>query len=338
MLTMPRARNICLTGGAGFLGSHLVPQLLAQGARLTCLCRSDPKRMPPAVKIIKGDLDDPGSIDALLEGQDILIHMAALLFGVSWQDYLAANAAAAQSLARAVKQHGLQKTVFISSLAAAGPCGHAPGIGESARPAPVSAYGWSKLLCEETLKAELGAGLVILRPPIIYGSGDRGLLPLFKSVRRGIGISPGAFRKFPVSVIHADDCARAIVLACGSQAAGIYHLNDGQAHDMDGVCRAMARAQGKSRLLTVHAPLALMGISAAVCSTWSMAAQALARRLRLPLPAPAHWNMDKMREARQAGWLANARRIHKELGFAPEMDLDAGMAEAVQGYRALGWL
>lgn len=328
--------KIAVTGGSGFLGSYVVPQLLAAGANLALLSRSRPNIVD--VNIIEGDCRDAAAVGKLLSGQDVLIHMAALLFGASWQDYLEANVKAVQTIIQASKKNPPKKVIFVSSLAAAGPCGEYPGIAESAIPSPVSAYGWSKLICENILSAHFQKNLVIIRPPIIYGAGDRGLLPLFKSVKKGLGISPGAFRKFPVSIIHARDCSRAILLCCEDRAEGIYHISDGAPCDMDKFCKAMASSMGKNRILTLHIPLAAMQFSAVCCSTWSIATKWIAQKCHWRPPAPPHWNMDKMREARQTGWLANSQRIAKELDFSSSLDLEAGMAQTVQGYIERGWL
>lgn len=151
------------------------------------------------------------------------IHMAALLFGLGWQDYLRANARAAACLAEAIRQAdgnaarrgqpGMQRLVLVSSQAATGPCGTAPGVDDHALPAP-AAYGWSKALSEQILAAPLATAWVTLRPPIIYGSGDKGLLPVFKGVMRGVAVSPGFGRNSPVSAVHAHDMGQAVMCAC----------------------------------------------------------------------------------------------------------------------------
>lgn len=332
MLDDLTGKKILVTGAGGFLGSHLLPQLIQAGASVSAFLRpaSQKRDLPPEVNPIYGDCGSPEDFAKAVANQDVVIHLASLLFGSNWQDYLRANTSYAENLAKAVMRGPVGRVLYVSSLAAAGPCAIAPGKKETATPEPVSAYGWSKLFAERILQAALGSKLVILRPPIIYGSGDKGLLPLFKSCRMGIGVSSG---NFPVSMIHAKDAAKAIQLALQANASGLYHLGDGQVYNMDQICNAMAKAQGKNKVRVFHPPLPFMGFTAAL----SQASFNLASRIKKNMRAPG-WNWDKYREARQPGWLADNSKITSELGFTPDLDLEAGMTEAVNGYRSRGWL
>lgn len=348
-------KKVLLTGGTGFVGRHLLPQLLAAGAEITCLTRAASRtgHLPQGVATAQANLTTGEGLEAALQGKDVVIHMAALLFGLGWQDYLRANALAARSMAGVLAGLAAEgrlgdnfRFVLVSSLAATGPSGLAPGVGDFAPTAPVSAYGWSKMLTEQVLGRALGQSLVTLRPPIIYGSGDKGLLPVFKGVMRAAtAVSPGAGREFYVSAVHATDMAQAVLCACKPEARGVYHLSDGEAYTMSGFCEGMGAAMDKvmerapRRVRIVRMPLPVMACTAGLSTAFAVMADAVVNRLTGHglRRAPA-WNLDKYREARQAGWLCDNSRICAELGFVPRVNLEAGMTEAIEGYRREGWL
>ena len=348
-------KKVLLTGGTGFVGRHLLPQLLAAGAEVTCLTRAVSRtgHLPQGVATAQADLTTGAGLEQALQGKDVVIHMAALLFGLGWQDYLRANALAARSMASALTRLSAQgelgesfRFVLVSSLAATGPSGRAPGVNDATPAAPVSAYGWSKMLTEQVLGRALGQSLVTLRPPIIYGSGDKGLLPVFKGVQMAAtAVSPGAGREFYVSAVHATDMAQAVLCACRPEARGAYHLSDGETYTMSDFCRGMGAAmdnvlnRAPRKVRIIRMPLPVMACTAGLSTALAVVADAVANRLvGHGLRRPPAWNLDKYREARQAGWLCDNSRICAELGYVPRVNLEAGMTEAIEGYRREGWL
>lgn len=339
--------RILVSGATGFVGRHLTRALVEGGAEVTCLVRasSHTGSLPAGLRTVTACLSTGQGLDKALEGQEIVIHMAALLFGLGWQDYLSSNTQAAQCLAQALCRHqdgggNVHRFVLLSSLAATGPCACGDGVDDDTPPAPVSAYGWSKYLTEQILREALGERMVTLRPPIIYGSGDKGLLPYFQAAQKGIIIKPGLGRRFPVSAVHVRDMVQAIILCLQEQAHGVYHLNDGSQHTMPSIGLAIAKALQADAPQSLHAaraprvvpvPLPLMGLAAYAAAAWGSLTKAWGLR------APS-WNPDKYREARQAGWLCSSARIIHDLGYNPSISLEQGMAEAVTGYRQEGWL
>lgn len=329
-----RNKRVLVTGGTGFVGSRVVPLLIRAGARVTLLCRqtSHTDNYPSSVQVLRTDLRKSQDFLPALCDCDIFIHMAALLFGLGWQDYLRANCGAAENLAsmlRAAGDRGPKKVILVSSLAAAGPCDSNEGRTENQPCEPVSAYGWSKVISENIFRAAVQDRLVILRPPIIYGSGDRGLLPVFRGLAKGVGAVPGLRRRFPVSVLHVDDMAQAVFLACADNAHGVYHLSDGDVWSMAEFYQAAADELGvKARIF--HLPLWLMGATALASTAFaSLLHSSIAPGCRAP-----NWNLDKYREASQCGWVASSRRIREELDFRPTRDLKSGMQEAIAGYKS----
>lgn len=349
-MTHLQGASILVTGGTGFIGRHLTPLLVRAGARVACFVRpsSDTSRLPPGVECIRGDLMNGYGLAQAMKGRDIVVHLAAVLFSGDWQDYLRGNAGAAEALAEAWRLldkagSAPRRLIFVSSLSASGPSALAPGKtdadAEDGRDRPVSAYGWSKLFAEHILYRAAGSRLVVLRPPIVYGSGDRGLLPLFKSISKGLAVLPGRNRAFPVSAVHAVDAAQAVMLCCLPQACGWYHLNDGHVYSIEQFCRAMGKALGNDNLRIVAVPLWAAGLSARLCGAGARLLAAVYGLRGVKRPGVPKWNDDKFREARQNGWLCDDSRIKGELEFFPVVgELSVGMDEAVKGYRAEGLL
>ncbi len=322
-------KKIFVTGATGFVGRHVVAVLLEAGAEVTCLARASSETGHlNGCRLVRGDLRTGQGLSEAVRGQDMVVHLAALLFGHGWRDYLAGNGGAAENLGRAVKEYGesISRFLFVSSLSATGPSAVSPGVNDFTRPSPVSAYGWSKFLAENILGRYLGDRLVTLRPPIIYGPHDRGLLPYFKSAKLGFVASPGLMRTFPISLVHVEDMARAVLLGLLPQASGVYHLNDGREYTMASLGRAIARSLGRKAVI-FPAPLPIMAVSAALSGFFG---RFCARQ--------NSWNYDKYLEARENGWLCDSGRIQKELGYVPRVFLEEGIAGAVKFYTEAGWL
>ncbi len=334
-----KGKRILLTGATGFVGRHVVealaPMVQAGQLEVSCFVRASSRRnvLPSFVKIFEADLASGAGLEQALDGQHMVVHMAALLFGARWEDYLA-NVQAASILGRAIAKEQekgqLERVVLVSSLAASGPCAKAPGVGDDVLPKPVSAYGWSKYLCEEALGRYCGKSLVTLRPPIIYGPHDKGFFPYFAMAQKGLVVSPGFGRDFPVSIVHVQDVAQAIICTLQAQAQGVYHCDGGQAYTIRQVGELMAELMGK-KARCVHMPLAVMSVTSLLSTAWGVLAQ------RFGLRAPS-WNRDKYREARVQGWLCQSERLQKELGYAPAWGLRQGLEQSITWYKKAGWL
>ncbi len=334
-----KGKRILLTGATGFVGRHvlkaLTPMAQAGQVEVSCLVRASSRRnvLPSFVKIFEADLATGAGLEQALCGQHMVVHMAAVLFGARWADYLS-NVQAASLLGRAIAKEQekgqLERVVLVSSLAASGPCAKMSGVRDDVLPQPVSAYGWSKYLCEEALGRYCGDSLVTLRPPIIYGPEDKGFFPYFAMAQKGLVVSPGFRRDFPVSIIHVQDVAEAIICTLQPQAQGVYHCDGGKAHTIQYVGELMAQLMGK-KARCIQMPLAIMSISSLLSTAWGV----LAQRLGMRVPS---WNRDKYREARAQGWVCQSERLQKELGYTPKWALKEGLEQSIAWYKQTGWL
>jgi nucleoside-diphosphate-sugar epimerase len=163
-----------VTGATGRVGSRFVPRLLARGHHIRVLAR-DPQKAEPlrerGAEIVNGDLREPDSLAAALDGVDAVVHLAASFRGVSPEETAAVNRDATLALAQAALDHGTTRFILASTNLVYG-----PGRGRPARevdePAPAMPYPQTKAAAEHALGEMPGLDLRILRFAFVYGDGD----------------------------------------------------------------------------------------------------------------------------------------------------------------------
>lgn len=165
--------RVLLTGASGFVGRHLLHDLIARGYRVRTAGRGTAPIAPAVEHMAIGDLGAPIDWQPLLEGVDHVVHSAGLAHAdgdTPEERYQAVNTQATLALARAAQAAGVRRFVFLSSIRAqSGPISGAP-ISEADAPAPTDAYGRSKLAAEQGL-AKLDLDWIALRPVLVYGPG-----------------------------------------------------------------------------------------------------------------------------------------------------------------------
>ena len=160
---------------------------------------------------IEGTLADPAALATLCEGADAVIHIAGLINAARRESFEAVNVGGTAAMIEAARAAGVRRFVHISSLAAREP--------------ELSDYGWSKAQSERVVAAS-GLDWTIVRPPAVYGPGDRETFELFKMARRGFVALPPPGR---FSLLHVDDLARLIlaVVAAPESHGETYEPDDG---------------------------------------------------------------------------------------------------------------
>jgi nucleoside-diphosphate-sugar epimerase len=307
-----------VTGASGFVGRHLVRALSDGGWRLRLLMRREPD-VPEwsgcELQVVPGTLGEPAALERLVEGADAVIHAAGLIKAARQADFLRVNRDGSAALAAAVRRgapgaHFLQ----VSSLAAREPA--------------FSDYAASKRAGEDAVREVLGARCTVLRPPPVYGPGDRETLRLFRLAGGRIVPLPAA-PEGRVAIIHVHDLARLITLLAGQTPAGrVLAAADArpEGYRWDELLRAAALAVGNARPRLVRAPPALLrGV-------------ALAGDVARLFGVASMLNSHKLRELRHPDWSVAATELPQVPGWAPRFDLDTGFADAVAWYRARGWL
>ncbi len=313
-------QTIAVTGASGFIGKRLIERLCRNGDHVQALQRHRPIDADTAggrLQTVKGALDDPAALADLVDGADAVVHLAGLIKARRRRDFFDVNAGGVARIAQAMSaSQAKSKLVLVSSLAA-----REPGL---------SSYAASKR-CGEAVLLDQGNALpwTVLRPPAVYGPGDRETLSFFKGINAGVGAMLGS-QGARFSLIHVDDLAKAItsVIDPGCADRLVLELDDGMegGHSWPSMIDAGERVLGtKVKRLTV--PRVVLSTLAHTNST-----------LRIfpgytPMLTP-----EKISELTHPNWVADCRNILGSTDWLPTIPIDRGFKTTVDWYRLHRWL
>jgi nucleoside-diphosphate-sugar epimerase len=322
--------RVFVTGGTGFVGSHVVTALQARGHTPVCLVRDSRKARQvfttPFPALVDGDLDDSAALARGVAGADAVVHVAGLTAARSRAELFAVNVDGTRAVTDAARAAGVRRFVHVSSLSAAGPAtgGVTPSSGDEA--SPVSDYGRSKLVGEASVR-DLPIAWTILRPPAVYGPRDLEFLRLFRLARRGLTPVFGAGGQ-RLSLVFAPDLADAIGRCLDADAASgrVFYPAHPEMTTSRGLVAAIAATVGTTpRILRIPTAVVrpMLWIS-------GMAAR-LAGRATLLSP-------DKANEILAAAWTCAPSTLEAATGWHAATSLGAGLRQTADWYRAAGWL
>jgi len=299
--------RLAITGGTGFVGSHLIDAALAAGHMVRALTRRDqPAR--DQVEWIAGSLGDRDSVRALVTDADAVIHVAGVINAPDAAAFDQGNVAGTLSMLAAATAGGVHRFIHVSSLAAREP--------------KLSLYGASKARAEE-LVTRSGLDWEIVRPPAVYGPGDKETLELFRMAKVGMLLMPPAGR---LSLLHVDDLAN-LLLALVEPEAGklVIEADDGRPHGWSH--REFGRALGMAvgtRPLIMSSPALFLRLAAR--------ADQLVRRSRAKLTA------DRAAYFSHRNWVVDPARAPPSQLWRPRIETIQGLKETADWYRLKGWL
>lgn len=298
---------LAVTGGTGFVGSHLLDHALSQGHNVRALTRR-PQPERAGVTWVEGALAIAESLDALVAGADAVLHIAGVINAPDRAGFAAGNIDGTRAMIAAAERAGIRRFVQVSSLAAREP--------------DLSVYGWSKAEADALLMAS-SLDWTIIRPPAIFGPRDNELLELFRIAKWHVVPLPPAGGR--MSVIAVEDLVDLLVLLPTSNALTreIVEPDDGRANGWDhrDFARAIGIATGKS-VLPLSLPRTLLAGIAAV--------DAGVRGERAKLTP------DRVSYFCHPDWTAHARPPAEI--WQPQRDTQAALAATAAWYRANGLL
>lgn len=313
-------RTVAVTGATGFIGSHLVRHLADAGYRVRVLTRRLPVHPiygDRPIEAVIGDLEDAASLRRLLAGADAAVHAAGLVKAPSRDAFFAVNAVGVRRIVEVARDLPAPlRFVLVSSLAAREP--------------QLSDYAASKR-AGETALTHAGGGLAwsILRPPAVYGPGDRETLAFFRAALRGRIPAPGSIQT-RLSMIHVSDLVAAIqaILEAEATVGATLEADDGWpgAYRWEDLAAAAGSVLGtRPKLIRIpRLGLQALGTFNELVGTLSGQTPMLTR--------------GKVREICHPDWTCRDGTLRELTEWRPRKTIEAGFAETIEWYRAEGWL
>jgi nucleoside-diphosphate-sugar epimerase len=300
--------TLAITGGTGFLGGHLIRAARRRGFAVRALTR---KLQAPqeGVVWIPGALDRPETLAELAAGADAVIHVAGAINAPDAAGFQAINVEGTLAMIQAARGAGIRRFIHVSSLAAREP--------------ELSNYGWSKAR-SETVVAASALDWTVVRPPAIYGEGDRETLELFRMARRGVMPLPPNGR---LSLIEAGDLSRLLLLLLDhhDSLARTYEPDDGMpgGWDQRQFAHALGDAVGR-KVRAVPVPAFALKLASAV-------------EVRLK-GGEAKLTADRVRYFCHPDWVARPEMHPPPTLWRPRIGTFGGLKATADWYREHGWL
>ena len=300
--------KLAVTGGTGFVGSHLLDVALAAGHHIAALTRRD-QQPRENLMWVPGDLGDRDALHRLVDGADAIIHVAGTISAPNAAAFEKGNVAGTLAMLAAATAGGIRRFVHVSSLAAREP--------------KLSLYGASKAKAEELVHSS-GLDWTIVRPPAVYAPGDKETLELFRMAKLGLMLMPPKGR---VSVIHAEDLARLLLaLAAPSVPSNILvEADDGN-------------PGGWTHREFAQALAAAVGTKPAILSSPGILLRAAAHLDQWWRGEKAKLTVDRAAYFSHRNWVVEPKRACPPQIWRPRIETPQGLADTAAWYREHGWL
>ena len=314
--------TILVTGATGFIGSHLIDELLKKKEKVRILIRKlnkDEKLKQHGLEICSGSLENIDSLTEATKDVKTVYHLAAMLGGpdVTYRQLYNTNVIGTENLIKACVKNNVKRFVYISSVAAMGPTKNMAD--ETTKCNPKTDYDKSKYFAELAVKKS-GLDWTIIRPTMVYGPGEiKNKAKMFRLIQKGHFFVIGNGRNL-MSLVYIDNLVKGIVLAGKSKNAvkQTYILSDKRTYTLNEFVETIARNENVK--MPMHFPLFIAYIGA------------LFFRILSIFKIPRLLSKDRIKNLTMNHSFDVSKAI-KELKYDPKITLDEGVRRTVQWYK-----
>jgi len=332
-------KKILVTGANGFTGSFLCEEGLKRGYSIFAGVRknADLSFLPEGVQKLEMDYS---SGDTLLQSFrphsgtphifDDVIHTAGIKWTMNADEFYRYNYELTRNIVNVLADNQMVngKFIYISSLASHGPAdfNEMKPVTEYHTPHPVSPYGKSKLLTENYIRNESALPYLIFRPTAIYGPRDRDFLPYFRFLKYHVSPVIGS-KKNLLSFIYIKDFCRLIFDAIESPIVNKgYFVSDGNTYTQERFIEELKMISGK-RTISLTIP---KGLANGLAGFMEFAGRFFNFVPKL--------NRGKMPELTAQSWDCDICPLIRDFHYIPQYNLNAGLKETWDWYKAMGWI
>lgn len=326
---MRKGDLVALTGGTGFVGSHVADALLAAGFRVRALVRRPDDvawLKGTGAELVKGDVRDAATLPALVEGAAAVVHAAGKTSARNEEAYMAANAGGAGNVAAAARAHAPgAHVVLVSSQAAAGPGENGAPVKASDASRPVSSYGRSKLAGEEAIRRS-NVPFTILRPCAVYGPRETAIRDLFVAASRGV-VPVLAGGRPRIQMVYGPDVGAAVLGALDRGGRGeTFFVAHPEVLDYAAIAETLSGLPSR-RPFRLPVPGTVIRVAGHIAGALSAFGK-----------GPPVFNAEKAGEMLQAAWLCDVSDAQIALGQPFRTDFRTGARLTWDWYVGRGWL
>jgi len=318
-----------VSGGNGFIGSHLVEALKKRGYSVTCLIRKTSNLnwlKGLDLEFVYGDCTEKESLYKSIAGVDYVYHLAGVVRAVDPETYYRVNFLGTKNLLEVCDEinRNIKRFVYLSTQSAAGPTNY-KGEGDCN---PITDYGKSKLMGEIVVHSYSDRlPVLIIRAPVIYGPRDKDIYTYFKFLKRGIRPLPGK-GEGRFNALYVGDLIQGMILAAENESSSgeTYFIADERSYSWKEASDRAAQAVGV-KAIKINVPRWLILAMASL----SELSSGITRR-------PALIDRQKAREILHNGWFCDITKTRENLGFKPKVSLEEGLRITAGWYKDNGWL
>ncbi|AFH49397.1 Putative nucleoside-diphosphate sugar epimerase [Ignavibacterium album JCM 16511] len=322
-----------VTGGTGFVGSHLVDLLLNKGYEVRCITRrsSDLKWLKGKdVQIFDCGLYNKDALKDVMKDSDYVFHVAGVVKSKTKEGYFKGNVDTTKTLIEAALESGanLKRFLVVSSQTVTGPSYDGKPVNEETECRPITTYGKSKLEEEKlVLSYKDKLPITICRAPAVYGERDTEIFIYFKTFSKGLTTTIG-FNEKKLSLIHVLDLVYGFYLAATNDIAvgNIYFISSEEFYTWPQINDITSKIIGRKPIV-IKVPHFMVYTIAAVAQFAAMFSS-----------KPATLNIEKAKDITQRYWICDTSKAVKELGYHQNISIEDGIKRTVEWYKKMKWI